>query len=399
MNEELYRLKVKQAVDLLSESDFDLWLVFVRETSLTPDPALSLIYPYGLTWKSAFLISQGGQAVAIVGKFDGDNVQRIGAFDEVIEYTESIRDVLEEALKELRPVKIGVNTSINDPAADGLTSGMHQVLVGLLKDAGLTEASLVSAEELVGRLRSRKLDMEIDLIQAAVRQTEDLLDAVGAKIEPGISERQLAQFLHDRVDDLGLGFAWERGFNPIVNTGPDSSIGHSAPSDLVVEPGHLVHFDFGVKKDGYCADLQRTWYVLAPGEKEPPEEVTHVWDKVRAALMAGAAALTPGAMGWQVDQAAREAIVNMGLPEYQHAFGHHIGRSAHDGTTVLGPRWERYGRMPYGVIEAGNCFAIELGVKVESYGWVYLEENVLVTEEGLEWLSRPQEEIRLVVPS
>lgn len=399
MVEEIYRLKVQQAVDLLSDSDFDLWLVFVRETSLTPDPALSLIYPYGLTWKSAFLISQDGQAMAVVGKFDGDNVRRIGAFNQVIEYTESIRDALEEALNQLGPSRIGVNSSRNDPAADGLTTGMHQVLVDLIHEVGLDDTELVSAEVLNGRLRSRKLGMEVELIQAAVHQTEELLDEVGQEIKPGISERQLSQYLHDRVDDLGLGFAWERVFNPIVNTGPDSSIGHSAPGDLVVEPGHLVHFDFGVKKDGYCADLQRMWYVLEPSQAAPPEEVMHVWNGVRAALLAGAAALKPGAMGWQVDDAARETLVQAGLPEYKHAFGHHIGRSAHDGATVLGPRWERYGRSPYGVIEAGNCFAIELGARVEGRGWVYLEENVCVTEDGLQWLSRPQTEIWTLAPA
>jgi Xaa-Pro aminopeptidase len=151
-----------------------------------------------------------------------------------------------------------------------------------------------------------------------------------------------------------------------------------------------------VSKDGYCADLQRMWYVLEPGQSGAPDEVTHVWNGVRKALLAGAEALKPGALGWQVDEAARGAMVQAGLPEYQHAFGHHIGRSAHDGATVLGPRWERYGRSPFGEIEEGNCFAIELGARVEGRGWVYLEENVRVTEKGLEWLSQPQMEIRLI---
>jgi Xaa-Pro aminopeptidase len=91
-------------------------------------------------------------------------------------------------------------------------------------------------------------------------------------------------------------------------------------------------------------------------------------------------------------------LVEAGYPEYQHAFGHHLGRVAHDGGTVLGPRWDRYGQLPYGQLEAGNVFAIELGVHLEGFGPVYLEENVRVTDEGMAWLSQPQTDIWLIPP-
>jgi Xaa-Pro aminopeptidase len=68
----------------------------------------------------------------------------------------------------------------------------------------------------------------------------------------------------------------------------------------------------------------------------------------------------------------------------------------HDGATLLGPRWERYGNTPYGVVEAGNCFTLELGVHVPGYGLVSLEEDVLVTESGVEWLSTPQTDLIVV---
>lgn len=65
---------------------------------------------------------------------------------------------------------------------------------------------------------------------------------------------------------------------------------------------------------------------------------------------------------------------------------------------MLGPRWERYGRTPFGPIEIDNVFAIELGVQLEGYGPVYCEEDVRVTETDLEWLSEPQTEIALLQP-
>ena len=111
---------------------------------------------------------------------------------------------------------------------------------------------------------------------------------------------------------------------------------------------------------------------------------------------AGRAALKPGVRGWEVDAAARRALVEAGYPEYMHAFGHHIGRMAHDGATVLGPRWERYGSSVEGVIEVGNVFAIELGVAVSGHGYIGREENVVITATGAEYLGRPQKGLWIV---
>lgn len=94
--------------------------------------------------------------------------------------------------------------------------------------------------------------------------------------------------------------------------------------------------------------------------------------------------------------AVAPSIDDHGLPEYKHAYGHNVGRVAHDGSTTLAPRWDRYGNSPYGKVEGGNIYAVELGAEVPGKGWVYLEENVLATEDGIEWLSNPQTDIWLV---
>ena len=70
------------------------------------------------------------------------------------------------------------------------------------------------------------------------------------------------------------------------------------------------------------------------------------WDAVWAAVDAGAEALRPGAVGWKVDEAARSHLVAAGFPEPMYSLGHQLGRSAHDGGTLLGPRWDRYGQAP-----------------------------------------------------
>ena len=390
------REKLAQAGQLLQRLDLDAWLVFVRETSLSKDPALELIYPYELTWHSAFLVQRDGASHALVGRHDANNVERLNTFTTVSGYDQSIRPMLVELLRRSGAQRIAINFSESDPAADGLTSGMRMTLEAIGAEAGLQPAQLVSAESLISSLRGQKSASELQLIRQAVATTELLLHDFGKRIAPGVTELQLADYLHQRLQADGLATAWDRAGCPIVNTGPDSVMGHGAPSQLRVQPGHLVHVDFGVKQNGFCSDLQRMWYVLAPGESEPPAAVQHVWKIVRGALLVGLMALKPGVTGWEVDSVAREYLMRHGLPEYMHAYGHNVGRVAHDGGATLGPRWERYGKSPFVPVEAGNVFAIELGAQVPGHGWIYLEENALVTDDGAELVSTPQTELYLV---
>lgn len=396
MNEKtLVQEKVGQALEILDELNIDLWLTFVRETSLSPDPALDLILDVDLTWKSALMLGREGERIAIVGYYDGENVRNLGAYDEVIGYHEGIGAPLRDKLAELDPQQIAINFSENDVAADGLSTGMYLSLRRLLQETPYAER-LISAERIIAALRGRKSAQEVARIRQAIATTEALFDEVEAFVQPGMSQRQIAAFVHERVDGMGLGYAWDKPYNPIVTCGPESAIGHAAPGDVVLERGHTLHMDLGVKENDYCSDLQRMWYVLEDGETEAPEDVQRAFDVVYGAIKAGEAALKPGVPGWQVDQAARDYIVDHGYPEYQHAFGHLLGRSAHDGATVLGPRWERYAGICELPVEAGNVFTLELHVQVPGRGMMSLEEDVLVTEEGVAYLSTPQTELRFI---
>jgi len=392
---EIVREKLDQAVGVLAEKDIDLWLTFVRETSQVRDPCLDLLLGLGLTWQSALVISRrtqsvrSGERIAIVGRFDADNVERTGGYTTVVGYDQSIREPLLEHLARLDPRQIALNFSESDPAADGLTHGMFRLLVQTLDGTPYADR-IVSAEGLIGALRGRKSPAEVSRIRSAVQAAEAIFHRVGQLIRPGLTEREIAHLFHDLALEEGLELAWEAGHCPTVAAGPDSAVGHAMPGDCVVQRGHLLQTDFGVRKDGFVSDLQRTWYLLDDGETGPPAEVVAGWEAARSALEAGRAALRPGARGWEVDQAARETLIRAGYPEYMHAFGHHVGRSAHDGATVLGPRWERYGASVDGVIEAGNVFAIELGVRVPERGYIGCEEDVLVTPQGAEYLSEPQ---------
>jgi Xaa-Pro aminopeptidase len=390
----IYHEKLEQAHALLTMLDLDAWLVFVRETAMGGDPALKLIAPFDLTWESALLIARNGTRMAIVGRFDMQPVETTGLFNRVQGYDAAIGDDVRNALAAVDPQRIAINYSTSEVAADGLTHGMYLRLLELLSGTPYAER-LVSAHELVSSLRARKTVGEQALLLAAVEAADEIFRRAEQTIAVGATEQQIAEVIHAEALARGLGTAWNWDSCPIVNTGPDSPIGHATPTTLAVQPGHLVHIDFGVRRAGYCSDQQRMWYVLREDETEPPPEVQQAWLIVRTAIQRAFEFIKPGVQGWEVDDVARTVFQEAGQPEYQHALGHGVGRSVHDGGTLLGPRWDRYGQMPYGRVEAGMVFTLECGLAT-SCGYLGLEEEIVIEDDGARWLAPPQTELWLI---
>jgi len=190
--------------------------------------------------------------------------------------------------------------------------------------------------------------------------------------------------------------AWDEEHCPAVFTGPDTAGAHSGPTDKKIEQGHVINMDFGIKYNGYCSDLQRTWYVLKDGETEAPEAVMKGFNVIKNAIIMSGEAMMPGKAAWEIDNVARTYILENGYEEYPHGLGHQVGRVAHDGGAMMGPKWERYGNSPYIPLEVGNVFTIEPRLTIKTYGIATIEEIVWVKEDGIEYLSKPQTEIYLI---
>ncbi len=392
MNQTLVQEKVQQAIGILQEMDTDLWLTFVRETTAGGDPILPLIYGLDLTWQSALLLTKTGDRIAIVGRLEAEAALRTGAYDTILHYDQSIQPELLGVLERLDPKQIAINFSIDDVHADGLSYGMYQLLCRYL-DGTPYRSRLVSAEKLHSALRGRKTPQELECIRAAIRTTSSILQRTFDFLTLGMTEVEVSDFMHAQLDEFDVLAAWELINCPTVNTGPESPIGHVGPSGLKISPGHIVHIDFGVLQDEYCSDIQRVVYFLRPGEEAPPPEVQHGFDTVRATIQAAFHAMKPGVNGKSVDQVARKTILDAGYPEFPYATGHQIGRVVHDGAAILGPEWDRYGDTPNYLLEPGQVFTIEPGLAVKGYGYIGLEEDVLVTSSGAEYLSAPQVEL------
>jgi Xaa-Pro aminopeptidase len=387
--------KIRQAVGLLGEFDLDCWLTFTRETEINGDPVLPFLAPGHLTWHSAFLVLRDGRTRAIVGRYDQRSVQDAAAWDDVVPYVEGFKAPFLEFVKSANPRTIAVNYSQGSEICDGLTYGMYLTLREALGEIGMADR-LVSAESLVSALRERKTGYEVGRMREAIRNTQEIFAKVAGFIRPGRSEQEIASFMQGEVRRRELAFAWGEGTCPAVFTGPDTAQAHYGPTGRTVAPGHVLNMDFGVRVDGYCSDMQRTFYVLEPGQAEAPADVRKGFDTIRRTVAESFAALKPGVLGRDVDAVARRIVTEAGYEEFPHGLGHQVGRFAHDGTALLGPAWEKYARKPFRPLEAGMVFTIEPRLTVPGRGVVTIEEMAVVTETGAEWLSEPQRELMLV---
>lgn len=384
--------KVQQAIELLREYDLPLWIVqFARETHDHHEPVGDLAVGTSVTWPAAFVVTASGESYAIVGTGDVEQVRLIGAYQQVTGYVQDIGPELLTLLRRHDPARIGVSYSEDDESADNISHGMYLMLERLLAGTELA-GRLAPAERVLIALRARKVPEELRRIRGAIALTEELFGEIERLLEPGITELDVYQAVQRKIAAAGVTTAWDTRYDPVVNFGPDSRFGHAAPGEIRLERGMLAHVDLGVRQDGYCSDLQRTWYLCAEGETAPPADVRRAFQTLRSALEAGFAALRPGVPGHEVDAAARRVLEDAGYEAPPFALGHQLGQSAHDAGALLGPSWPRYGTRPTLPVEVGSVFTLELSLGTTA-GAIGLEEDVIVTQDGAQYLSNPQTEL------
>ncbi len=391
----LIKEKVNQAKGLLKAFDVDCWVTFTRESAINGDPVLTFLVGAPVTWHSAFVITKTGRTLAIVGKYDQITVQETGAYDEVIGYVEGVKEPFQSFMKEVNPSTIAINYSEDSEICDGLTHGMYLTLKSMLDEIGMADR-LLSAERIVSALRERKSQTELNAIAQAISHTQDIFALVTEFIVPGKTEKEIAAFMLAQVKKRGLDTAWDSDVCPSVFTGPETAEAHYAPTDRPVERGQILNMDFGVKVDGYCSDMQRTFYVMETGQDRVPADVQKGFDTIVAAIEQSRLAMKPGVIGLDVDTLSRDVLAKNGYEPFPHGLGHQVGRYAHDGTALLGPAWEKYAKKPFKPLEPNMVFTLEPRLTVPNRGVATIEEMVVVTDQGAEYLSDPQKELILI---
>jgi Xaa-Pro dipeptidase len=380
----------------LAEHSFDLWLIFTREASR--DPIAADVAGGEVVARGAFLFARtpkGFRKVAIVASYDVTPVKESDIYDEVISYRdEGIKPHLKKIITELDPKRIGINVSRDVPNADGLTVGMRRYLEEVL--GADVSTRFASAEPIIVSFRGRRLPEEVAVLREAAVYTERIIrEALSNRVvTPGkTTENDVADYLRRRTAEFGATV-------PFISVVVGPVRGHGGPSDRVIQPGDLVRIDFGITHRGYSTDIQRTAYVLRPGETAPPAEIQKMWDTCRAATDAAIAAMRPGITGNAVDTVARKVLTDAGYEGYPHAAGHAIGFDVHDVGPLLGPNWpERYGSTVFLKLEKDQTFAVEPILYADYEGEeinIGLEEDVVVTADGVERLHPRLDDLLLI---
>jgi Xaa-Pro aminopeptidase len=274
-------------------------------------------------------------------------------------------------IKSLQPKRLGIegsNISVNHA---------HQ----LTRRIG-TATELVPTDSVVEQLRIIKDAHEIDMLRRGARLLSPVAVDIISDAKPGMKEQELAAKIDWRIKSAGF----ERcSFETIVASGPNSALPHAHPGERVLREGDLVVLDFGGVYGGYCVDLTRT---VALGE--PDAEMARVYQAVLDAQRAAIAAVKPGVRAGDIDAAARATLARHGLADaFGHSTGHGLGVEIHE-TPRIGPRREAAGDEPAPrdeAIEPGMVFTIEPGAYLPGWGGVRIEDDVLVTSDGVELLT------------
>ncbi|MCE5260067.1 MAG: M24 family metallopeptidase [Chloroflexi bacterium] len=386
--------KVAQAVALLSETRSDAWLTFTQEMGEGGDPTYPFLMGERDLGNGFLLLTRVGERIAVVGRLDAALPASTGVWDTVIIHDGDPQRVLRELLARLDPAQIALNYSTTNYKADGLSYGKYLWLREALAGTPWLER-LVSGDVLVSRLRARKTPAEIELIRGALDATYEILAALQAWLRPGRTGIEIHRFMLDETARRGLQPSWSADHCPVVTIGPVPAMGHTPPAELPLLPGQVLQLDYGVRRKGYCSDIQRMWYCPTPGETSIPVELQRLFDTIQCGIRAAAAELRPGVPTWRPAAAAHRVLTDAGYPEPIYGVGHQLGRATHDGGAGLIRRLEP--GQPESYIESDSVYTVEgLETLAPGRGWVSQEEDVLVTAEGPLMLSKPQSGFWLV---
>ncbi len=234
---------------------------------------------------------------------------------------------------------------------------------------------------LIEELREVKDESELVLIRKAVEIAEAGFAHILDYIKPGQTEIEVANELDFYMRSQGASGV---SFDTIVASGVRSAMPHGVASDKVIEKGDMITIDFGCYYEGYASDMTRTFAIGDPGD-----ELKKIYEIVKEANERVTKAARPGMTGKELDAVARDYITAQGYgKEFGHTTGHGLGLEVHEGPSVSHRNTEK--------LVPGNVVTNEPGIYRSGLGGVRIEDDLVITAEGVENLmTTPKEFIQL----
>ena len=240
---------------------------------------------------------------------------------------------------------------------------------------------IVLGSDCVDFCRARKDEDEREKMRRASVINDMVIEKAKGMIKPGITEKELAAFIDAEYLKAGCE---GNAFKTIVAFGANAADPHHMSDDSMLEEGSSVVIDMGCKKDGYCSDMTRTFFV-----GEPEDRKREIYQLVLRANEEAERMIRPGMPIHLLDDCARGIITEGGYgPCFTHRLGHFIGRETHEKGDVSAANTE--------LTAPGMVFSIEPGIYVQGYFGVRIEDLVLITEDGCEILNHVSKEITVL---
>ena len=243
------------------------------------------------------------------------------------------------------------------------------------------DAKLIAKNGAIHDFRGVKEPWELDIMRKAQSITDKAFSEVLGRVKVGMTEKELqAELIYCLLKNGADGMA----FDPIVVSGPNTSMPHGVAGDRVIREGDFITLDFGAQYKGYCSDMTRTFAVGFA-----TDEMKLVYETVLKAQLAGIAASKAGVVGKDVDGAARKVIEDAGYGEYfGHGYGHSLGMEIHESPSPS-PRGER-------VMEENMIASAEPGIYLPGKFGVRIEDVVIFKEDGCENITHSPKNLIIV---
>ena len=281
---------------------------------------------------------------------------------------------------------VGYMKRLNDAIADfGVTAlGYEENYLTVAELMGYEKylnAKLVPYNAKIYAFRGVKEEWELELMRKAQNITDKAFAEVVTRIKVGMTELQLqAELIYCLYKNGATGLA----FDPIVVSGPNTSLPHGVAGERVIREGDFITMDFGASYMGYCSDMTRT---VAVGYAT--EEMKKIYNTVLEAQLAGLAVSKAGVPGEAVDAAARKVIEDAGYGEYfGHGYGHSLGLEIHEAPN---PNARNPEPLPVGAV----CSA-EPGIYLPGKFGVRIEDTCIYLEDGIEILTHSPKNLIVV---
>lgn len=242
------------------------------------------------------------------------------------------------------------------------------------------EEDIVDLTEAVSSQRRIKDEGEIELIEKGAEHNDRLFAHMCSLLKPGMTETDIKAELVYYMNRQGA----ETAFDPIVASGPNSSLPHATPTGRRIEQGDFVTMDYGCRFEGYCSDFTRTVAI-----SDIDKDMRKVYDIVNRASEKAFEVLRAGARGRDVDAAARDYITAAGYGEsFGHGLGHGVGMFIHEAPTLNAVSDE--------ILEPGMVVTIEPGIYLKGGYGVRIEDLCVVTKGGFTNLSAAPREMLII---